>query len=337
MTFILILLAVVILLIAAFIGIIFYAHGTLFDKRCDGDERLKYFTHEDFDSLKAMKVEFPDKNGTTIRGAVYAAAGMQTPEALIIFAHGMGGGHLSYMTEINTLAKDGFAVLAYDNAGTFDSDGDKLGGFINGPESLKAAIAFAQNHPVLGKMKKVLMGHSWGGYSVCQALGDGNTNVDCAVTFGAPESGYAVGSAVLGEKLDFLTCFVKLVFCIKEGKEAANLCSAAVANAIDTPVLMLHGQRDHIVAPRISAAQASKDLPNVTSVIFDGRFHNVYQTTESEIYMNQTFAKINTLKKNKNASEDEIAACYDIDYELITREDPAVMDFVTDFIRKNIK
>ncbi len=337
MTVVLILIAVLIILIEAFIFITAYAHRTIFGKRCDGDEKLKYFTHEDFDSLKAMKIEFSDKNGTTLRGAIYAKAGVQQPEALIVFSHGMGGGHLSYMTEINTFAQNGFAVLAYDNAGTFESDGENLGGFSAGPDALRAALTYVENHPTLSKMKKVLMGHSWGGYSVCQVLGDDGTNVDCAVTFGAPESGYAVSSAVLGEKFKFLVPLVKLVFCLKEGKQAAITSSECVEKASDTPVLLLHGKKDHIVAQHISAAEASKNLPNATSVLFDGRFHNVYQTVDSETYMNKTFAKIREVQKNKNASEEEINACYDIDYELITREDPAVMDFVTDFIRKNIQ
>ena len=337
MIFVLILATILIIAIEAFLIITAFAHKMLFGKRCDGDKRLKYFTHEDFDSLKARKIEFIDKNGTTLRGAIYAKAGIQEPEALIIFSHGMGGGHLSYMTEINTFADKGFAVLAFDNAGTFDSDGEKLGGFSTGPDSLRAALKYVENHPTLSKMKKVLMGHSWGGYSVCQVLGDENTDVDCAVTFGAPESGYAVSSAVLGEKFRFLIPLVKLVFCLKEGKQAAISSSECIERASGTPVLLLHGKRDHIVAPSISAAELSKNLPNATSVLFDGRFHNVYQTIDSEIYMNQTFAKIKEVQKNKNASEEEINACYEIDYELITREDPSVMDFVTDFIRKNIQ
>lgn len=337
MTLILILIVIMILVIEAIILITAYAHKSLFGKRCDGDEKLKYFTHEDFSSLKAIKIEFSDKNGTTLRGAIYAKAGVQQPEALIIFSHGMGGGHLSYMTEINTFAENGFAVLAFDNAGTFESDGEKLGGFSSGPDALRAALTFVGNHPTLSKMKKVLMGHSWGGYSVCQVLGDDNTDVSCAVTFGAPETGYAVSSAVLGEKFKFMIPLVKFVFCMKEGKQAAIKCSECVAKASNTPVLLLHGKKDHIVAPHISAAEASKNLPNATSVLFDGRFHNVYQTVDSETYMNQTFAKIKEVQKNKNASEEEINACYEIDYELITREDPAIMDFVTDFIRKNIQ
>ncbi len=337
MTIILILISVLVIFVIAFMSITAYAHGMLFGKRCDGDEKLKYFTHEDFESLKAMKIEFNNKNGTTLRGAIYAKAGVQQPEALIIFSHGMGGGHLSYMTEINTLAQSGFAVLAYDNAGTFESDGEKLGGFSAGPDALRAALTFVQNHPTLSKMKKVLMGHSWGGYSVCQVLGDENIDVNCAVTFGAPESGFAVSSAVLGEKFKFLIPLVKLVFCMKEGKQAAITSSECVEKASDIPVLLLHGKKDHIVTPNISAAEAAKNLPNATSVLFDGRFHNVYQTVDSETYMNKTFAKIREVQKNKSASEEEINACYDIDYELITREDPAVMDFVTDFIRKNIQ
>ncbi len=331
-----IIIAVLLLIVAAVFGTVAYAHGLLFGKRCDGDERLRYFTHEDFDSLKAARVEFPNKNGETLRGAIYAKAGLAQPEALIIFSHGMGGGHLSYMTEINTFAQNGFAVLAFDNTGTFTSDGDKLGGFISGPDDLKAALKFVRSSPKLNALKKVLVGHSWGGFSVCRTLGDPETDICCAVTFGAPQSGYHVGAYALGEKGKFLLPVVKAVFRLKEGKDAAITAAESIAKA-SAPILLLHGADDSIVAASTSAAAASASLPYAKTVIFDGRAHNVYQTIESEKYMNETFAKINALKKNKNASAEEIDACYDIDYELITREDPSVMELVMQFIRQNIE
>ena len=37
------------------------------------------------------------------------------------------------------------------------------------------------------------------------------------------------------------------------------------------------------------------------------------------------------------ASEEEINACYDIDYELITREDPSIMNAVIMFMKKCIE
>lgn len=308
-------------------------YSRVFGKRCDGNERLKYFTHNDFEGLKAAPVEFPNNKGITLRGAIYAKAGLQAPKGLIVFSHGMGGGHLSYMTEINTFAQNGYAVLAYDNTGTFSSDGKKIGSFCQGPEDLKAALKFVKAHPVLGKMETVLAGHSWGGYSVCRALGDEEVKVDGAVTFGAPNSGYQVISAAMGPKLAFLQPVFKLFFLLFEGKSAMELCSDALAKAEPTPVLLLQGEEDAIVKASISAALAAQDLPHVKAVFFEGRYHNVYQTVASEEYMNDTFANINALKKNKNATESELNDCYDnIDYELMTREDPAVINLVLQFM-----
>ncbi len=338
MTAFLIILTVIVLIIGIAVFFGYRLYSAVFGKRCDGDDRLKYFTHNDFDSLKAAPVEFPNKHGAMLRGAIYAKAGVKVPDALIVFSHGMGGGHLSYMTEINTFAENGFAVLAYDNTGTFKSEGDKLVGFCQGPEDLKAALRFVSAHPTLSKMKIILAGHSWGGYSVCQALGDPNVKVDGAVTFGAPNSGYQVISAAMGEKLGFLAPVFKLFFRLFEGKNAMILCSESLAKAEPTPVLLLQGEEDAIVKHHISAALAAKDLPHVKSVFFKGRYHNVYQTIASEEYMNGTFAKLKALKKDKNTSEDELSACYDnIDYELMTREDPTVIGLVIQFIKNCLK
>jgi len=338
MKFLMIVSAVVIIIIGVIIFLAYRMYSTVFGKRCDGDERLKYFTHNDFEGLKAAPIEFQNKDGVSLRGAIYAKSGVQMPKGLIVFSHGMGGGHLSYMTEINTFAENEFAVLAYDNTGTCSSDGEKIGSFCQGPEDLKAALKFVKEHPMLSKMKIVLAGHSWGGYSVCRALGDEDVKVDGAVTFGAPNSGYQVISAALGEKFSFLTPVFKLFFRIFEGKDALVLCSDCVASAEPTPVLMLQGENDAIVRREISAAQSAENLPHVKAIFFDGRYHNVYQTIESEEYMNATFARINALKKNKNTSEKELSACYDnIDYELITREDPAVIDLVIRFMNNCTK
>ena len=338
MTAFLIILAVIVLIVGAALFLGYSMYSAVFGKRCDGDKNLKYFTHKDFDSLKAAPIEFPNKNGEMLRGNIYAKAGVQVPDALIVFSHGMGGGHLSYMTEINTFAANGFAVLAYDNTGTFESDGNKIVGFCQGPEDLKAALRFVGAHPTLSKMKIILAGHSWGGYSVCQALGDPDVKVDGAVAFGAPDSGYQVISAAIGEKLSFLTPVFKLLFRLFEGKNATVPCRDTLAKAEPTPVLLLQGDEDTIVKKPISAALAAKDLPHVKALFFKGRYHNVYQTIASEEYMNGTFAKIKELKKDKNASEEELSACYkNIDYELITREDPSVIGLVIQFMKKCAK
>ena len=80
-----------------------------------------------------------------------------------------GGGHRSYMTEINTIASAGFAVLAYDNTGTMASEGKSLGSFYQAVRDLQAALAFLRKNSEWSRYPVVLAGHSWGGYAVCQA------------------------------------------------------------------------------------------------------------------------------------------------------------------------
>lgn len=306
-----------------------------FGKRCNGDRRLKYLTCEDFEDLRCAPVSFKSDKGQILKGALYITAGTVKPLALIIFSHGMGGGHRSYMTEINTFAKNGFAVLAYDNTGTFASEGKSLVGFYQGVKDLKAAIQWADSNEKFNGLKKIIVGHSWGGYSVCQNLADKDLNIAGAVAFSAPDSGYQVVTGMLGKKMSFLTPLFKLIFRIADDKNSLIRCSDILGSLTSPPVLLLHGDSDPVVTPVNSplASAKVKTNPHITSIMYEGRCHNVYQTKESEEYLNNVFAGINALKKIKNPSKEEIDYCYDIDYDLITREDPSVMQTVINFIK----
>lgn len=330
-----ILLIIILVIALAVIGCAFAVFKLAFGKRCDADRRLRYLTCEDFEDLRCAPISFKSDKGQTLKGALYIKAGTIKPLALVIFSHGMGGGHRSYMTEINTLAKNGFAVLAYDNTGTFASEGKSLTGFYQGVRDLKAAVKWANSNEKFADLKKILVGHSWGGYSVCQTLSDKDLNISGAVAFSAPDSGYQVVTGMLGEKLSFLTPVFKLVFALADGKASLTKCSDILGNLSSPPVLLLHGDSDRTVSPANSplAVAKVKTNPNITSIMYEGRFHNVYQTKESEEYLNNVFAGINALKKVKHPSKEEIDYCYDIDYELITREDPTVMQTVINFIK----
>ncbi len=326
-------LVVILVIVLLVFGLGFAVHRMTFGKRCMGDKRLKYFTHEDFPGLGAAPIEFKSDKGQTLKGALYLKAGVKQPLALVIFSHGFGGGHRSYMTEINTLAQNGFAVLAYDNTGTFTSQGKSLGGFYQGAKDLAAAIEFVNGSPKLNGLKKILMGHSWGGYSVCQNLVNPD-GISGAVAFSPPESGYKVVCAALGFKADFLEPLFKAVFALTEGKISLRKCSDVLSKTT-VPTLILHGDCDTTVPPSASPVMVPAVQANscVTAVMYEGRGHNVYQTAESEEYLENVFAGIQALKKIKNPSREEIDFCYDIDYELITREDPVIMQNVVNFIK----
>ncbi len=328
---------IAVLLIAALVlGFGLLVYQIAFGKRCMGNKRLKYFTHEDFDGLRAAPIEFKSDKGQTLKGNLYLKAGVRQPCALVIFSHGFGGGHRSYMTEINTFAQNGFAVLAYDNTGTFTSQGKSLVGFSQGVKDLKAAIEYSDSNEKLKRLPKILVGHSWGGYSVCQSLAD-SEGISGAVTFSAPETGYQALCGFVGKNASILLPLFKLIFLLKEGKTALVKCSDIVARTT-VPTLMLHGDCDPVVTPSASPITnpAVQSNNNVTTIMYENRCHNVYQTAESEEYLGEVMAGIEALKKIKNPSREEIEFCYDIDYELITREDPVVMQNVINFMKNCI-
>ena len=106
------------------------AYKELFGSRCDDPRYKHYFTYIDFPPMKEEAISFISQDNNTLRGGLYYDKESRDDyDKLVIFCHGMGGGYLAYMSEINMLVKNGFLVLAYDYTGTFSSDGESLKGF----------------------------------------------------------------------------------------------------------------------------------------------------------------------------------------------------------------
>ena len=313
-----------------------------FGVRCEGNPDLKYFTAEDFDDLDALPVAFRSDKGQTLRGAVYTCRDVR-PSALVIFAHGMGGGHLSYTTDIRTVAKAGFAVLAYDNTGTMASEGKALGSFYQAVRDIRAALEFVRSDERLSGYKIVLAGHSWGGYTVCQALEFAEEQVEGVVAFSPPENVAGILCDTIrqtaGIPMGWLRPAVWAASVIQGGWKSRRKCSSVLLKTGSVPVMILQGDADTAVSvknsPLSDAAVMAKE--NITGILYEGKAHNVYQTKESEKYLTETFAAIGEAQKRygkKGIPEDERARLYgNIDYELIVQEDMEVMKRVTDFMR----
>lgn len=334
-------LAVVFVLLFLFACLCMYVS---FGKRCEGNPHLKYFTADDFDGLEAEPVEFMSDKGQILRGYIYTRNEISDPIGLVVFAHGMGGGHLSYTTEINTFAASGFKVLAYDNTGTMASDGEKLGSFYQSARDLQYALKFVQSNKKLSKYKIVLAGHSWGGYAVCQTVT--KENVSGAVVLSAPNSTAKVigdgAKAMAGFSLSWLRPFLYLASIVFGGWSARNTCAAILMKTKDVPILLLQGDKDTSVVMKNSPVYYDKirNKENITAIIYNGKAHNVYQTRQSEEYLAKRFSAINAAKIKYGKAEipeDEKERLYAIDYKLITQEDPEVMKTITDFMKDCVK
>ncbi len=315
-----------------------------FGKRCEGNPKLKYFTVDDFEGLNAKPIEFKSNKGQTLRGNIYTYKDIKEYKGLIIFVHGMGGGHLSYTTEINTFAKAGFIVMGYDNTGTCSSEGKNLKGFFQSVIDLKHALEFVEQNKDLNKYPIELVGHSWGAYTVCQVL-QFNHDIKAIVAMSGPnDCAKLICDTMKNEtkiNFSFLKPFITIVNFLTFGKNGIKNTTSVLKNT-KTPVLLLHGEVDKTASLENSPI-SNKEIQgnsNIKTIVYEGRFHNVYQTKESEEYLNTIFGSLSKINKEYKGKPpiDKIDEIYkNIDYKKITEEDLEVINTIIRFLEEKIK
>ena len=123
-----------------------------------------YFSEKDFPGMKKIPFAFRGNTGQKLQGYFYS---YDKPIAnkLIIFDHGMGGGHRSYFREIETLAKKGYLVFSYDHTGCMESEGENTRGFAQSLNDLDCCVKALKKVDFLKGFDISVIGHSWGGFS----------------------------------------------------------------------------------------------------------------------------------------------------------------------------
>ena len=307
-------------------------------KRCEGNENLKYLKAKNFDNLNARPVDFKSDKGQTLNGFLYSSAKVDDYKALIVFSHGMGAGHLAYTTEINYFAQKGYLVLAYDNTGTCTSEGEKLYGFAQGVIDLKHALDFVKSRDDLKDMPLLLLGHSWGAYSVCNVSAITPVkDIKGIVAFSPFNSMNKLlrdnAKQQTKMNLSVFSPFFDIINLLRFGK-AGILRSCDTIDNNSIPTLIMHGGNDLQVTLRNSPVGLKNRIsnnPNARTVLYESKYHNVYLAKDAEQYLNDTFAKIATLGEN---SPEAYEIYQNIDYALITKEDLTVMETANSFFEE---
>ncbi len=157
-------LVLVFLIIPSIITISIYNY--YFDKRINHENN--YFTYltsinEDF---VREDTSFVSDEGQILHGAFYTQAENTNPKGLVIWVHGMFLNHENYLAEIEWLTKQNYVVFSYDNTGVDHSEGESLKGLTQAPIDLKYALEFLHENGYYSDIPHILVGHSWGGFSV---------------------------------------------------------------------------------------------------------------------------------------------------------------------------
>lgn len=170
-------------------------------------------------------------------------------DGLVVISHGMGGGEESYLPEMMYFADHGYQVLCYSNTGCWDSEGKNCVGLNQSVLDLDAALTWVEGESRFDGVPVFLFGHSWGGYAVTAVLHFDHDIAASASVAGFNEAMPMIlswGEGMLGPLIyaeyPFIWINQKLTF-----GDTFDLTAVDAINSTDTPVLILHGDKDTTV------------------------------------------------------------------------------------------
>lgn len=302
------------LLIAAIVLV-----NVLFGRRAEINKKLSYYSVEDFKNMEAKPISFKSNKGQVLRGNIYTNKEVNNHK-FVIFFHGFGDGHVSYMKEISLLINKGYTVMSYDNTGCVNSDGDKMIGL---PQSLidaEHALKFFESLVEYKDYPLYLMGHSWGGYTAVNSS-IFSKRVDKVVAF-SPFNSPSFPSNGNKFSIKILHPFLAIVEFFQFGKYSRITSKKTLTNT-SIPIYTISGDEDHMVF-RNQAYDIYKKINNplYKKVLLPNKGHSPQYSIRGE----------HALKELGKAVKKPDFDNSKFDYGLITEQDKEVWNSVFEFL-----
>lgn len=303
-----------------------------------------YFFDPDYsDTHTRENVQFTSGKNT-LQGYIYGLENLEAePKGLLVFAHGIGSGHESYINFLMWFADRGWVVFAYDATGSCTSEGDGTVGLVQSALDLDAALTYAEQDDRFDGLPVCLLGHSWGGFAV-----GGVQNFDHELTAACTLSGYAyplemlqhgaeetVGKPLAGVFRPFALGYNRLMF-----GQYAGLNAVDGINHAGIPVLIAHGELDTDVPYEgISILSKRDEITNPNAVFYTitGPYanHNSYfSSDEANAYKKEFNAQGEALAEQYNGEiPDDVreAAYASVDKPLINQVNEPLLGMIEDF------
>ncbi|MBQ4353566.1 MAG: alpha/beta fold hydrolase [Clostridia bacterium] len=294
--------------------------------RCDDNGTAYYFSADDFAGLKKEALRFQSSRGHELAGYVYS---YENPAEgrLIVFDHGFGGGHRSYMKEIEMLCRHGYRVFAYDHTGCMESGGENPNGMAQSLCDLNDCITMLKNDARFGKMKLSVIGHSWGGFSVLNiaALHPEITHV--VVLSGFVSVQLLINSYFSG----IMKGYRKAVMALEKqaNPEFVRYHAADSLLKSDAQVLLIYSDNDKMCHKAVhydALLSALKDRKNTAFVLEKNKGHNPNYTEDAVRYLGEYVSAKTKLMKKSPAEAEKAAFVQSWDWNRMTAQDEAVWE-----------
>lgn len=303
-------------------------------RRNDDPGMIFYYSYRDFEGLQAEPMSFAGAGGQTLRGAFYYYD-EKSRERVVIFEHGLGGGHRCYMKEIEMLARHGYTVFAYDHTGCMDSEGQDIGGFAQSISDLDCCIRFLRGLSGYEKADISVIGHSWGGLSTLN-IAALHPDVTHLVAISAPIS---VQAMIKQFFYGPLSLYAPAIMRFETERNPDYAALDAVSALTDTPVklLAIHSEDDPAVSCRKHFKALQKALAGRQGTEFllvKGKAHNPNYTLDAVMYKDKFFKTLTEkLKKDEFSTEESKQAFKNsYDFDRMTAQDATVWKRIFDFL-----
>lgn len=280
----------------------------------------------------------------TLKGFLY---GMDNKKGLIVFAHGIGGGHEYYLGLITRLVECGWSVFAFDCTVSGCSEGEGTKGLAQSVIDLDKALDFAESDSRIKDMDKYVLGHSWGGYAAAAVL-----NFDHDIKASISMSGYNTPFAKLAESCDSSygmagKLLYPLVWLYNKAEFGRNSSWSAVdgINKSGIPVLVIHGENDEIIQYSGSSVIAQKDKITNPKAEFrtlsekDRSGHSsIFYTAEYAEYKEKVYIpaanELNAKYDNDIPHDELVKFVESLDDELYNGFNPEMIALIDEFFEK---
>ena len=306
-------------------GIVARVYRKRFVCRFDKEVGVPYYSCADFRGLKQESFSFTNSKRIEIHYFYYYYDNYQE-DKIVLFCHGMGPGHVSYLREIEELARRGYKVLTLDYVGCGESKGKCLGS-LNAPTR---DVMDLLDHLKLDK-KIILVGHSLGGFTALK-VASLRKEITKVVVF-AP----IITTRIMvynASKSNFITKHV-LKYERKVEKEYDSIDLPKYLATATDDILFIQSVDDPMV-PYDSSLKVAEETnnPHIETIKFENRKHNPNYTEAAVEYMNEVFGGYNRLTKYKKIASDEERIAYfkDVSIDKLTEQDKSLFDKIEHFI-----
>lgn len=333
--------AAVIVVAPAIAGVFLMQH---FIKRYDIKNDSLSLRCEDIEGIVSLRHCSFMSGKNKLHGYIFCE---ENTKGLIIFCHGMFGGAAEYFPFALHFAQKGYAVFMYDNTGCHMSEGKNINGALQGLFDLNAAIDFINSDAVLKDKKRVLMGHSWGGFTCCACKNTENVKAVVSLA-GFNQASPAICDMLAGLYGNFLHvvkpyCDVMMFF--KYGKTAFT-SSVKNINSSRTPYLIIHGSHDRIIHLNGSSIYNKKEKitnKNAEFILITDENHNrhdtIFRDNQAATYLKERLKLIRCAKQSLSGKAQEQKTekiVSETNRFFANKLNSAIMQSIDSFIEKHI-